>query len=73
MVVLADTDEQAIALVPAMFRSQAQLDMALVGTLETVRARLKAYEVAGVQELIMIFPDALQQESIRRFAEAYIV
>src|SRR6266852_6555018 len=35
----------------------------LVGTLETVRARLKAYEVAGVQELIMIFPDALQQES----------
>lgn len=72
MVVIADTDEQAIDLVPAMFRSQAQLDMALVGTLETVRARLKAYEVAGVQELIMIFPDALQQESIRRFAETFI-
>jgi F420-dependent oxidoreductase-like protein len=72
MVVIADTNEQAIGRVPAMFRSQPQLDMALVGTLETVRARLKAYEVAGVQELIMIFPDALQQESIRRFAEVYI-
>ncbi|GHO98305.1 LLM class F420-dependent oxidoreductase [Reticulibacter mediterranei] len=72
MVVIADTDEQAIALMPAMFQSQTQIDMALVGTLETVRARLKAYEAAGVQELIIIFPDALQQDSIRRFAQAFI-
>jgi alkanesulfonate monooxygenase SsuD/methylene tetrahydromethanopterin reductase-like flavin-dependent oxidoreductase (luciferase family) len=72
MVVIADTDEQAIAQVPAMFRSQAQLDMALVGTLETVRARLKAYEAVGVQELIIVFPDAVQGDSIRRFAEAFI-
>ncbi|GHO68297.1 LLM class F420-dependent oxidoreductase [Ktedonobacter sp. SOSP1-52] len=69
---IADTDEQAMALVPMMFRSQAQLDMALVGTLETVRTRLKAYEAAGVQELIVTFPNAIQQDSIRHFAQACI-
>jgi F420-dependent oxidoreductase-like protein len=72
MVIIAGTNEQAIDRVPAMFRSQSQLDMALVGSLETVRTRLKAYEAAGVQELIMIFPDALQGDSMRHFAEAFI-
>ncbi|WP_201372966.1 hypothetical protein [Ktedonobacter robiniae] len=41
-------------------------------TLETIRKRIAAYEAAGVQELQIIFPDAVQLDSRRRFAQAFI-
>jgi F420-dependent oxidoreductase-like protein len=68
--VIADTDEAAIAQVPAMF--QGELASALVGSLETVRARIAAYEAAGVQEMAIIFPDAVQLDPLRRFASEFI-
>jgi F420-dependent oxidoreductase-like protein len=68
--VIADTDEQALAQVPEM--SPAQLGEVLVGSPETIRTRVAAYEAVGVQELMIAFPDAAQVEPIRRFAEACI-
>jgi alkanesulfonate monooxygenase SsuD/methylene tetrahydromethanopterin reductase-like flavin-dependent oxidoreductase (luciferase family) len=68
--VIADTDEQALAQVPDM--SPAQIGEALVGSPETIRARVAAYEAVGVQELMIAFPDAARVDPIRRFAEACI-
>jgi F420-dependent oxidoreductase-like protein len=45
----------------------------LVGTPATVRAGLRELEEAGVQELILSFPDALSLDNLRRFADAFIV
>lgn len=68
--VMADSDEQALARVPHM--SPTQLGEALVGSPETIRRRVAEYEAAGVQELMVAFPDAAQIEPIRRFAEVCI-
>ena len=45
---------------------------ALIGSPETIRQRLQAYEDAGVQELIMRFFDMPQLEGIRLFAKEFI-
>jgi alkanesulfonate monooxygenase SsuD/methylene tetrahydromethanopterin reductase-like flavin-dependent oxidoreductase (luciferase family) len=68
--VIADTDEQAQALVPEIFRAQA--NATLIGSPETIRQRIAAYEAAGVQELIIRFLDATQLDSVRRFAKEFI-
>jgi F420-dependent oxidoreductase-like protein len=74
MCAIADTDEQALAQVPELFRSrlQAQLDGALVGSPETIQQRLAAYEAVGVQELVISFLGTCQVDSIRRFAQGFI-
>lgn len=71
---LADTDEQALALVPAERRAslEATPGTALVGSPETIRRRLAAYEAAGVQELVLRFLDGTNPEALRRFASEYI-
>ncbi|HLZ55906.1 MAG TPA: LLM class F420-dependent oxidoreductase [Ktedonosporobacter sp.] len=72
--VIADTDEQAQALLPERMKSWlgGALDHALIGSPATIRERLAAYEALGVQELMIIFPDAIQLDSIRRFADEFI-
>lgn len=73
--VIADTDEQAQALIPpgiefifpGDFRSYA-----LIGSVDTIRQRLAAYEAAGVQELVLIFLDIPQVEMMQRFARTFI-
>jgi len=73
--IIADTDEQAQALVPpglefifpGDFRSYA-----LIGSIETIRQRLAAYEAAGVQELVIAFLDIPRVEMMQRFARAFI-
>ena len=45
---------------------------AMVGTPETIRQQLAAYEEAGVQELILTFPNITQLESMRAFAREFI-
>jgi alkanesulfonate monooxygenase SsuD/methylene tetrahydromethanopterin reductase-like flavin-dependent oxidoreductase (luciferase family) len=67
--VIADTDEQALSMVPEWL--QAQPGGGLVGSPETIRTRLAAYEAVGVQELIISFLDA-SLESTRRFAKEFI-
>ena len=45
---------------------------ALIGTPGSMRKRLVEYEEAGVQELILWFPDAAKLESLRLFAREFI-
>ena len=72
--IIADTDEQAMAKVPPMVKARfgSALDSALVGSPDTIRQRIAAYEAVGVQELLLMFPDAIQGDSIRRFAKEHI-
>ncbi len=44
----------------------------LIGSPETIRKRIAVYEAVGVQELLLMFPDATQLDSIRRFAREFI-
>ena len=72
--IVGDTDEQALAKVPPMAKARfgSALDSALVGSPDTIRQRIAAYEAVGVQELLLMFPDAIQGDSIRRFAKEHI-
>lgn len=74
MCLMADSDEQALAHIPAerKDRLRSTIHTALIGSPETIRQRLQAYEEAGVQELIMRFLDGTNLEAIRRFAQEFI-
>jgi len=76
---LAETDEAALAKIGSIERDahsaapSAQIrERALIGTPETVRHRLAAYERAGAQGIILYMPDSAQLESVRLFAREYI-
>jgi F420-dependent oxidoreductase-like protein len=71
---LADTDELALAKLPAQVREWfgEGIHSTLIGSPATVRKRIAAYEAIGVQELLLVFPDAIQLHSIRRFANEFI-
>ena len=51
--------------------SGSPLSSALIGSPETIRQRLAAYEAAGVQELVIHF-DVTHLETARRFAREFI-
>jgi alkanesulfonate monooxygenase SsuD/methylene tetrahydromethanopterin reductase-like flavin-dependent oxidoreductase (luciferase family) len=75
MCAIAETDEQAALKIGAIERdAQGQADLsrirerALIGTPETIRRRLAAYEQAGAQEIIVYIPDAATLESVQLFA-----
>ena len=72
--IIGDTNEQAQALIPEMWkvRGGSIVNDSLVGTIDTIRKRIAAYEAVGVQELQLNFPDAVQLDSIRRFAKEFI-
>ena len=71
---MADSDEQARALLPAERKARIgnKVTTALIGSPETIRQRLTAYEEAGVQELVLRFVDGTNLEAIRRFAREFI-
>jgi F420-dependent oxidoreductase-like protein len=68
---LADSDEQALALLPAERKASlgAWVHTALIGSPETIRQRIAAYEAAGVQELVLRFIDGTNLEALRCFAK----
>jgi F420-dependent oxidoreductase-like protein len=70
---LADSDEQALALLPAELKARLgeSVKTALIGSPETLRQRLAAYEEAGVQELLLRFVDGTNLEALRRFAKEF--
>jgi alkanesulfonate monooxygenase SsuD/methylene tetrahydromethanopterin reductase-like flavin-dependent oxidoreductase (luciferase family) len=73
---IGETDEQARSLIPAWAGAVFPGDVGsygLIGTFETIRQRLAAYEEAGVQELLIHFSDATHLDTVRRFAQAFIV
>ncbi|MBU3063571.1 LLM class F420-dependent oxidoreductase [Nocardia sp. NEAU-G5] len=73
--IIADTDEQARAAVPEwapLVFPGSLADYGLIGTLDTIGERLAVYEQAGVDELIVGFADALDPDTLRSFASAFI-
>jgi F420-dependent oxidoreductase-like protein len=72
--IIGDTDEQALAKTPEFVKARygAAINSTLIGSPDTIRKRIAAYEAVGVQELMISFPDALQLDSIRRFAKEFI-
>jgi F420-dependent oxidoreductase-like protein len=66
---LADTDEQAQARLP---EAAGAFGGGLIGSPGTIRNLLAAFEQAGVQELILRFPNARDLDELRRFAQEFI-
>ena len=66
---LADTDEQAQARLPEAARA---FGGGLIGSPGTIRKVIAAFEQAGVQELILRFPNARDLDELRRFAQEFI-
>lgn len=71
---IADSDEQALAQIPAERKARLgnRVATALIGSPETLRQRLAIYEEAGAQELLLRFVDGTNLEAIRRFAREFI-
>jgi F420-dependent oxidoreductase-like protein len=69
--VIEDTDEQAWAKVPDALRAIFG-SVALIGSPATIRARLAAFEDAGVQELALRFLDVQRLDTLQRFAQEFI-
>ena len=66
---LADTDEQAQARLPDAARV---FGGGLIGSPDTIRKGITALEKAGVQELMLRFPNARDLNELRRFAQDFI-
>lgn len=71
---LGETEEQAMAKVPGLWKAQMRNGNAigLVGTLDTIGKRISAYEAAGVQELQITFMKEGGLTDIQRFAKEFI-
>jgi F420-dependent oxidoreductase-like protein len=72
---MADSDEQALGQLPADRRARLgnAVQTALIGSPETIRQRIAAYEQAGVQELVLRFVDGTNPDALRRFAQECII
>lgn len=72
--IIRDTDAEARAMVPPGIDFAYPGDAAsyaLIGTVDTVRQRLAAYEDAGVQELAISFEDPTSEQQVREFADTF--
>src|SRR5579884_2712687 len=67
-----ETDEKAQAKFPTALAGSALVAGAMVGSPATIRQRLAELEDAGVQEVILSFPDILQLDTLRFFAREFI-
>jgi alkanesulfonate monooxygenase SsuD/methylene tetrahydromethanopterin reductase-like flavin-dependent oxidoreductase (luciferase family) len=72
--IMGESDEEALAQLKP--RERQMVDMlrrtSMIGTPEEVRRRLGEYEEAGVQELILTFPNIINLEPMRAFAHEFI-
>ena len=69
---IGETNEQASAKIPAGLRDRPFAVGALIGNPDTIRQHLTELETIGVQEVILGFPDVLQLDSLRFFAQEFI-
>jgi F420-dependent oxidoreductase-like protein len=71
---IGETHEQAMANIPEVFWGFLRHvgTTTLIGSPDTFREGLAALEAAGVQEVLLIVPDALQLDSLRVFANEFI-
>ncbi len=74
--VIADTDEEALKMVPEMYKTMIpdgqMIARGLIGSPETIRQRLQEIEDAGAQEVILFLQDSAQLTSLHRFAAEFI-
>jgi F420-dependent oxidoreductase-like protein len=72
--VIGETEKSALASLSEQQRSLVSMMQAnsLIGTPESMRKRIADYEAAGIQELIIWFPDAAKLNSLRSFAREFI-
>ena len=68
--IIEDTDEQALAKLPDTVGARMAMS-ALVGSPATIRERIVAYEDAGVQELVLRFPETMDLDTIRRMIQRF--
>ncbi len=68
------TDEQARAKIPQALLSLSGnlINSGLIGSPDTIRKRLTELEAVGVHEVMLMFPDALQLDALRFFAQEFI-
>ena len=74
--IIADTDEEARAALPAWTSVVFPGDVAsygLIGSPETIRERIAAYAHAGVQELVLRFHEPFTTDIVRRFESEFAV
>jgi F420-dependent oxidoreductase-like protein len=72
---LGATDEEARSRLPEWIPAIFPGDLAeygLVGTVDTIRERIAAYEEIGVDEFIISFPDTMGLTDISTFGEAFV-
>ncbi|HEU5440671.1 MAG TPA: LLM class F420-dependent oxidoreductase [Ktedonobacterales bacterium] len=69
---IGETEEQARAKIPFELLSRPVYAGALIGTPDMIRPRLDELEAAGVQEVVLSFPDVLDLEPLRFFAREII-
>lgn len=69
---LGETEEQALAKVPAGLLGHPVTAGALIGSPDMLHPRLAELETAGVQEVIRGFPDILRLDALRFFAREVI-
>ncbi|MBE3560637.1 MAG: LLM class F420-dependent oxidoreductase [Ktedonobacteraceae bacterium] len=71
---IAETDEQAWAKFPPgmVQRYRDLINSTLIGSPATIRKGIAELEEAGVQEMILTFPDVLELDSLRWFAREFI-
>ncbi|MDQ7810863.1 LLM class F420-dependent oxidoreductase [Amycolatopsis sp. A133] len=73
--IIRDTDAEARALIPLASKFVFPGDVGsygLVGSLDTVRRRIAAFEEAGVQELIVYFEDPTSTAQVAEFARLFV-
>jgi F420-dependent oxidoreductase-like protein len=73
--IIADTDAEARALIPpgSEFAFPGDLgSYGLIGTADTIKKRIVAFEDAGVQELVIGFQDPTSVQQVTRFAELFL-
>jgi F420-dependent oxidoreductase-like protein len=71
---IGDTREEALAALtpPQRVLVERQAASAIIGNLDTIRERLAQLEEAGVQELILSFPEITKLETLRQFAREFL-
>lgn len=75
LVIIRDTDEEARSLVPPGIDFAYPGDLGaygLIGTIDTVKQRIAAFEAAGVQELVVNFHDSTSVEQVAQFADVFM-
>lgn len=69
---IGETEARARAKIDPALLGRPSFAGAMIGTPDTIRQRLAELEAAGVQEVVLSFPDVLQLESLRFFAREFI-